>query len=90
MDMKANQEEPQPRPLRKTPVTEEAQPEEVEEENPESPPHSPDARPLPRRSGRIRQPPARFQSGDFITNFSAQTQQDQKILLLTKLIDLLQ
>jgi hypothetical protein len=44
---------------------------------------------LPRRSGRERQPPVRFQSGDYILNYSAQIPQDQKIQLLNKMFDFL-
>ena len=45
-----------------------------------------------RRSGRIRRPPEKFRSGDFVTNFqgvATTSAESQKYMLLTKVLDLL-
>jgi len=58
----------------------EASPDDTEEDQTE--------RQLPRRSGRRRQLPARFQSEDFILSRQGQSMRDEKLLLLSKLLDL--
>ena len=44
---------------------------------------------IPRRSGRIRQPPARFRSGDYIMNNLTTGVDNQKFILLNRVLDLL-
>ena len=72
---------------------EEEQVEEQDDEEETSGEDTPEPVPL-RRSGRVRRPPAKFRSGDYVTNFQGNVttggvNQQDKLIILSRLLDLL-